>query len=78
MPPSPGSVGVSPPELSDPSSLLLTKLSAAWPYTLPYPWCVFWSLPVQQYGSAASQYDWTLSAEGQVKPAGRGSNYRGR
>lgn len=35
------------------------------------------SLPVQQYGSAASQYDWMmlLLAGAQVKPAGRAANF---
>jgi hypothetical protein len=42
--------------LDDPEeSLLLTNLSAAWPYSRPYPWCVLASLPLQQYGSAESQ-----------------------
>lgn len=33
-----------------------------------------WLFPLQQYGSAASQEDWTLLALGQTKPKGRASN----
>ena len=36
-------------------SFELMNVSAAWPYSVPYPWCVFASSPLQQYGSAASQ-----------------------
>ena len=36
-------------------NLEFTKVNAAWPYSLPYPWCVAALLPLQQYGSDASQ-----------------------
>lgn len=56
-------------------SLVLTNASAAEPYSAPYPWWVFASLPLQQYGSAASQYDCIFDAEGHTKLAERASNY---
>jgi len=36
-------------------SLLLIKARATAPYSVPYPWWVAASEPLQQYGSAASQ-----------------------
>ena len=44
-------------------SLVLTNLSAAAPYSCWYPLWVAGLLPLEQYGSVASQYDW-MSSEG--------------
>ena len=56
--------------------LLLMKARAWEPYLLTYCWWVLASLPVQQYGSAASQYDWMMEvlAGEHWKPAGRAAN----
>ena len=56
-------VGVLPPPPDELDSCVLTKASACWPYLLPYCWCELASLPVQQYGSVESQYDFILLAE---------------
>ena len=45
---------------------------------LTYSWWCAASSPLQQYGSCESQYDWIRVAWGQVKPAGRASNWMGR
>lgn len=51
---------------------------SAWrPYLFTYCWCELASLPVQQYGSVLSQYDWMISgfAGEHLKPAGRAANW---
>ena len=47
------------------------------PYLLTYCWCALASLPLQQYGSAESQYDWMMLvlAGVHLKPDGRAANF---
>jgi hypothetical protein len=57
-------------------SLLLMKLRACEPYLLTYCWWELASLPLQQYGSVESQYDWMMEVEAgeHWKPEGRAAN----
>ena len=60
----------------DASTSFLMKASACEPYLLTYCWCELASLPLQQYGSVESQYDWMMdgSAGEHLKPLGRAEN----
>jgi len=52
------------------------KVRAWEPYLLTYCWCELESLPLQQYGSVESQYDWMMEelAGAHWKPEGRAAN----